>query len=65
MAEFYAHTLEGEPPAKWQGLEEHLRGVAQRGESLAGEFSGCLARWASLWHYWTPTTHVWYLGGTP
>ncbi len=24
---FYAHSLEGEPPEKWQGLEEHLKNV--------------------------------------
>jgi hypothetical protein len=22
---YYAHSLEGEPPEKWQGLEEHLK----------------------------------------
>ena len=35
---FYAHTLEGEPPTKWQGLEEHLRGVAKRAECFARDF---------------------------
>jgi CRISPR-associated endonuclease Cas3-HD len=37
---FYAHSLEGEPVAKWQTLEEHLRGVAERAESFACEFGG-------------------------
>jgi CRISPR-associated endonuclease/helicase Cas3 len=37
---FYAHTLEGEPPTKWQGLEEHLRGVAIKAESFARDFGG-------------------------
>jgi len=33
---YYAHSLEGQPPEKWQPLEEHLRHVA----GLAGEFAG-------------------------
>jgi hypothetical protein len=27
--EFYAHSLPGEPPEKWQPLEEHLKNVAE------------------------------------
>jgi hypothetical protein len=26
---FYAHSLEGEPPEKWQGLKEHLLNAAR------------------------------------
>jgi CRISPR-associated endonuclease/helicase Cas3 len=51
VAKFYAHTLEGEPPAKWQGLEEHLLGVAKLAASFAGAFGS--ASWgylAGLWH---------------
>jgi len=39
MPEFYAHTLEGEPVARWQKLEEHLQGVANRAECFARDFS--------------------------
>lgn len=38
VPKFYAHTLEGEPPDRWQQLEEHLRGVACRAESFAQDF---------------------------
>jgi len=38
MPEFYAHTLDGEPVTKWQKLEEHLRGVADKAESFARDF---------------------------
>lgn len=26
---FYAHSKDGEPPEKWQPLEEHLKNVAE------------------------------------
>jgi CRISPR-associated endonuclease/helicase Cas3 len=51
VAKFYAHTLEGEPPEKWQALEEHLHGVAKLAASFAGTFSS--ESWgylAGLWH---------------
>jgi len=51
---FYANTLEGEPPTKWQTLEEHLRGVTERAESFACDFSASLAYWTGLGHRWTP-----------
>ena len=48
---YYAHTLEGEPPDKWQTLEEHLRGVAERAESFATAFgAGEEARVAGWLH---------------
>jgi hypothetical protein len=31
--EFYAHSREGEPPEKWQRLEDHLKNV----EELSGK----------------------------
>jgi len=48
---FYAHSLENQPPKRWQPLEEHLDQVAQ----LAGEFADPFggeewARLAGLWH---------------
>lgn len=37
VKKFYAHSLDGiSDKSKWQGLEEHLEGVAR----LAGEFAG-------------------------
>jgi CRISPR-associated endonuclease/helicase Cas3 len=48
---FYAHTLEGEPPTKWQGLEEHLLGVARLAASFARAFgSESWGYCAGLWH---------------
>lgn len=48
---FYAHSLEGEPPEKWQPLEDHLRNVAELAAEFAQPFGGeewaCLA---GLWH---------------
>ena len=43
--EIYANGLEGEPPAKWQRLEDHLRRVAQWREAF-GAVSELGARWA-------------------
>lgn len=48
---FYAHTVAGQPPEKWQFLEVHLREVAE----LAAEFASAYdaAEWAycaGLWH---------------
>jgi len=34
----YAHSLPGQPPEKWQPLEEHLKRVAEK----AGEFAAVL-----------------------
>jgi len=38
--EFYAHSLEGEPPKKWQPLEEHLKNVAELASQFAAKFGG-------------------------
>jgi CRISPR-associated endonuclease/helicase Cas3 len=51
VPEFYAHTLESEPPDRWQQLEEHLLGVAKLAAFFAGAFSS--ESWgylAGLWH---------------
>jgi len=48
---FYAHTLEDQPPEKWQRLDEHLRAVAKLAASFAAPFNS--AAWgyvAGLWH---------------
>jgi len=48
---FYAHSLKGQPPEKWQPLEEHLKNVAEQAASFASEFGG--EKWAylaGLWH---------------
>jgi CRISPR-associated endonuclease/helicase Cas3 len=51
MTEFYAHTLEGEPPEKWQGLEEHLLCVARLAARFAEAFqSESWGYCAGLWH---------------
>lgn len=48
---FYAHTLEGEPPTKWQALEEHLLGVAKLAAGFAHAFdSESWGYCAGLWH---------------
>lgn len=35
---FYAHSLEGQPPEKWQPLEEHLESVAKMAAEFAKPF---------------------------
>jgi hypothetical protein len=48
---FYAHTLEGEPPTKRQGLQEHLLGVARLAAGFARAFgSESWGYCAGLWH---------------
>jgi len=36
----YAHSLPGQPPDKWQPLDEHLKAVAEIRPVLHGEHSG-------------------------
>jgi len=43
MAEFYAHSLTGEPPDRWETLPDHAGAVA----TLAAEFAGPLG-WAEV-----------------
>ena len=51
VPEFDAHTLESEPPKKWQSLEEDLLGVARFAASFAGAFgSESWGYLAGLWH---------------
>ena len=40
----YAHSLPGQPPEKWQPLEEHLRNVARLASEFAAPFGS--ADWA-------------------
>jgi CRISPR-associated endonuclease/helicase Cas3 len=48
---FYAHSLEGEPPTNWQGLDEHLLCVARLAALFAGAFhSESWGYCAGLWH---------------
>jgi hypothetical protein len=35
---YYAHSLPGTPPEKWQPLEEHLKNVAVMAKGFAEEF---------------------------
>lgn len=49
--QFYAHSLSGKPPEKWQPLREHLKNVAEMAREFAKPFGG--AEWAylaGLWH---------------
>ncbi|MBG0791336.1 MAG: CRISPR-associated helicase Cas3' [Desulfovibrionaceae bacterium] len=34
----FAHTLEGEPPSRWQSLDDHLSAVSERAAQFAGTF---------------------------
>lgn len=48
---YYAHSLEEEPPERWQPLAEHLNNVAKRASAFAKDFDA--ADWAflaGLWH---------------
>jgi len=48
---YYAHSLENQPPEKWQPLEEHLKNVAEMAAVFARPFRG--EQWAylaGLWH---------------
>jgi HD superfamily phosphohydrolase YqeK len=48
---YYAHSLEGEPPEKWQPLEKHLKNVAERARLFADAFgAGDWGYLAGLWH---------------
>lgn len=48
---YYAHSLEGQTPEKWQPLEEHLQNVAEMAGGFASVFGGEeLAHLAGLWH---------------
>ncbi len=47
----FAHTLPGQPPERWQPLEEHLENVARLARSFAEPFgAGDWAYLAGLWH---------------
>lgn len=47
----YAHSLEGEPPEKWEPLEEHLNKVAGRAAEFCEAFGAAeWGRLAGLWH---------------
>lgn len=43
---YYAHSLPGEPPEKWQPLEEHLKNVAEMASEFANTFGA--GDWAYL-----------------
>jgi CRISPR-associated endonuclease/helicase Cas3 len=48
---YYAHSLTGEPPEKWQRLEDHLQNVARLAAQFAEPFGAEeWARAAGLWH---------------
>ncbi len=37
---FYAHSKDGEPPVRWQPLEDHLKRVAEMARSFAEQVGG-------------------------
>lgn len=48
---FYAHSLKGEPPEKWQPLKDHLLNTAYFATEFAKSFGGeAWAKPAGLWH---------------
>lgn len=51
---YYAHSVEDEPPEKWQPLEEHLKNVAEMAQLFADCFgafgAGDWGYLAGLWH---------------
>lgn len=47
----YAHSLPGQPPDKWQPLDEHLRAVAEMAKKFTNAFGvRDRAYLAGLWH---------------
>jgi CRISPR-associated endonuclease/helicase Cas3 len=51
MAEriYYAHSLPGQPPEKWQKLEDHLRGTAELAKKFAEPFGAGDWAWNVAW----------------
>ena len=37
---YYAHSKDGRPPQEWQGLEEHMKNVAEMVRGFAGSVWG-------------------------
>lgn len=48
---YYAHSLEGQPPEKWQRLEEHLQNVAETAAEFAAVFG------AKKWGWFAGLAH--------
>ncbi len=49
MTDFYAHSLKGEPPEKWQRLVDHLRQVAEMAAEFAAAFKSADWAWNAGW----------------
>jgi CRISPR-associated endonuclease/helicase Cas3 len=47
--QYYAHSLEGQPPEKWQKLKDHLRNVAKLAREFAEPFGGGDWGWNAGW----------------
>lgn len=57
---FYAHSIEGQPPERWQILEEHLNNVAKLAVEFARSFGGkALAEQAGKNHDEGKATFPW------
>jgi len=51
LIKYYAHSLPGEPPEKWQPLEDHLKETAANAKEFASAFgAGDWGYLAGLWH---------------
>lgn len=51
LTHYYAHSLTGEPPEKWEPLESHLRRVADLAAQFAAKWDAAeWGRLAGLWH---------------
>lgn len=51
MSTYYAHSLENEPPERWEPLEQHLEKVARLAGDFAHQFGA--REWGEvvgLWH---------------
>jgi len=46
---FYAHSLPGQPPEKWQKLEDHLRNTANLARKFAEPFGAGEWAWNAGW----------------
>ena len=41
VKKFYAHSLEGQPPDKWQPLEDHVKNMAELAREFVDVFGAC------------------------
>jgi CRISPR-associated endonuclease/helicase Cas3 len=49
LKQFYAHSLPSRPPSEWQGLEDHLKSVADLARKFAEPFGAGDWTWNAGW----------------